>query len=217
MTHRLYYIPTHRCGATKKRSTSKPRKVMFSKLIPPLTNWATFTIGLLCGVLITCIVIFSFTTRNGELNIPNKVKTKTLAHNAVNDPAADTNEDSVTAKQSTPEPRFDFYAELSGDSHSYDKHKNNGSKTLDLKSPPTPIGKYLVQAGSFKRRADADALKARLTLNGLQAQIELVKLNEDEYWHRVLLGPFPSEVIAAEQRLLLKTLEVDAILVLKSE
>jgi cell division protein FtsN len=49
---------------------------------------------------------------------------------------------------------------------------------------------YLLQAGSFRSYADADGLKARLALSGIQAGIHKVVLAGGETWHRVRVGPF---------------------------
>ena len=50
---------------------------------------------------------------------------------------------------------------------------------------------YSIQAGSFRRYADADALKARLALLGIEAEIQSVQ-GKEETWQRVRIGPFNS-------------------------
>ena len=60
---------------------------------------------------------------------------------------------------------------------------------------------YLVQAGSFRRRADAQRLSAKLLLVELPAEVHAVDL-DDGTWHRVTVGPFPSR--QATQRALSK-------------
>lgn len=54
-----------------------------------------------------------------------------------------------------------------------------------------PAQRYMLQAGSFRTSADADALKARLTLMGVGASVSVQKVNVNgtEYF-RVRLGPF---------------------------
>ena len=52
--------------------------------------------------------------------------------------------------------------------------------------------RYLLQAGSFRRADDADALKANLALLGIEARIQVVELPGGETWHRVRIGPFGS-------------------------
>lgn len=50
-------------------------------------------------------------------------------------------------------------------------------------------GEYILQAGSFRKHADADRLKANLALLGAVASIQTVKINDDT-WHRVRIGPY---------------------------
>ena len=63
--------------------------------------------------------------------------------------------------------------------------------------------RYLLQAGSFRRLDEADTLKARLALLGLEAKIESVTNGRGETWHRVRLGPYhtPLELARARRRL----------------
>ena len=51
---------------------------------------------------------------------------------------------------------------------------------------------YLLQAGSFRDREDADRLRAELILQGHEAMIKEVE-QASGYWHRVILGPYESE------------------------
>ncbi len=50
--------------------------------------------------------------------------------------------------------------------------------------------RYVVQAGSFRSHEDADQLKARLALLGVQADIQSVEVDGGETWHRVRAGPY---------------------------
>lgn len=58
------------------------------------------------------------------------------------------------------------------------------------RAAPSESGvQYLVQAGSFQKHADADRLKARLALMGVEAKIQSVQIHGGETWHRVRIGP----------------------------
>ena len=61
---------------------------------------------------------------------------------------------------------------------------------------------YLLQAGSFKRKQEADSLKARLALLGIESSVEKVQVHGDN-WHRIRIGPFTSlrEINATRNRL----------------
>lgn len=51
---------------------------------------------------------------------------------------------------------------------------------------------YVIQAGSFQNPVDADNVKAKLALLGLQASIEPAALPDKGTWYRVRLGPYRS-------------------------
>lgn len=51
---------------------------------------------------------------------------------------------------------------------------------------------YLLQAASFLRSDDAEAMRAELLLEGMQATVSMVPRPGGRTWHRVLVGPFPN-------------------------
>ncbi len=65
-----------------------------------------------------------------------------------------------------------------------------------------PSGPYMLQVGSFRSSTDAEGLRARLTLLGLDASIQSVTVN-DSTWHRVRVGPYDGarEADGARRRL----------------
>ncbi len=50
--------------------------------------------------------------------------------------------------------------------------------------------RFILQAGSFAGFEDADQLKAKLALQGLQAQIQKITIEGKGDYHRVRLGPY---------------------------
>ena len=52
-----------------------------------------------------------------------------------------------------------------------------------------PRERYLLQAGAFRDMRDADAIKARIALAGLQARVEAADVNGAAVY-RVRLGPY---------------------------
>ena len=57
----------------------------------------------------------------------------------------------------------------------------------------TPQGskdQYFLQAGSFQNEADANNLKAKLALMGIEATIQSANVPDKGVWHRVRVGPF---------------------------
>ncbi|KXX66275.1 SPOR domain-containing protein [Marichromatium gracile] len=65
---------------------------------------------------------------------------------------------------------------------------------------PAATGGYVVQAGSFKRNADAETLRAELGLLGLSSRIERVTLDSGAVYHRVRLGPYANKADAERVR-----------------
>jgi cell division protein FtsN len=59
---------------------------------------------------------------------------------------------------------------------------------VDAKPVPTEI--FFLQVGAFQKAADADNLKAKLALTGLEASVQEVSIPEKGTMHRVRVGPF---------------------------
>ena len=53
---------------------------------------------------------------------------------------------------------------------------------------PLPTGGAVLQAGSFKRSAEAEKMQAQLALVGISAKIQRASV-DDETWYRVRIGP----------------------------
>jgi len=79
-------------------------------------------------------------------------------------------------------PRFDFYTILPG-----------SEEPAAEKAAPQPAERkesYFLQVGAFQSGADADNLKAKLALLGVEATIQTAELPGKGVWHRVRVGPF---------------------------
>lgn len=100
------------------------------------------------------------------------------------------------------EPEFDFYRMLPNFEvviPEQDKEVRRSGEVSEVEEP----GTYVLQAGSFRSAADADRLRARLALIGLESDIQTVTIDDDQVWHRVRIGPFAdlARLNAARQRL----------------
>lgn len=80
-------------------------------------------------------------------------------------------------------PRFDFYKILPGGEDAVP------APAGETKPAAAPAQAFL-QLGSFQDPADADNLKARLALMGIEASVQQVILPDRGTLHRVRLGPF---------------------------
>jgi cell division protein FtsN len=57
---------------------------------------------------------------------------------------------------------------------------------------PAPVEIFFLQVGAFQKTADADNLKAKLALTGLETSVQEVSIPEKGTMHRVRVGPFRS-------------------------
>ena len=69
---------------------------------------------------------------------------------------------------------------------------------------------YLLQTGSFKSQQDADRLRAQLILQGHNVFIKAVE-RDDQLWHRVMVGPFDSELLLTRARTSLAEANIESI------
>ncbi|TAN81655.1 MAG: SPOR domain-containing protein [Gallionella sp.] len=109
-------------------------------------------------------------------------------------------------------PRFEFYNVLTD---KQDTAAAASAKPAD--KPQTPAGKpaaanepQFLQAGSFSNQDDAEKLKARLALQGIETGIQTVTIPDKGVWHRVRLGPYMNADEMNRARSLLKQNGVDA-------
>ena len=96
-----------------------------------------------------------------------------------------------TAEAKTPDkPRFDFYRILPGQEEPVTERQVREAAKQAEKAGSAPKDTYLLQAGSFQNPADADNLKAKLALLGLEASVEPASLPDKGTWYRVRIGPY---------------------------
>lgn len=94
------------------------------------------------------------------------------------------------ARTEEEKPRFDFYKILPG---SEEQVPDRDLKRTDRKAGAlTSKDVYFLQAGAFQNAADADNMKARLALMGMEASIQTAAIPDKGMLHRVRVGPFGS-------------------------
>jgi len=67
----------------------------------------------------------------------------------------------------------------------------SGKKSSEPPAAPKADAIYFLQVGAFVKRADADAQKANLAIQGIQAQLSEVTADGNALW-RVRVGPYGS-------------------------
>lgn len=62
--------------------------------------------------------------------------------------------------------------------------------TPAVEAKPAPVTIFFLQVGAFQKAADADNLKAKLALTGLEASVQEVTIPDKGAMYRVRVGPF---------------------------
>lgn len=72
---------------------------------------------------------------------------------------------------------------------------------------------YVLQAGSFRSLSDADRLRAKLIMMGLDSSIETNTNDNGKTWHRVIVGPLNNRSKRAETRSTLINQGIDTLVI----
>ena len=104
--------------------------------------------------------------------------------------------------KSTERPRFEFYQILPGDKEVTEREVKAAPKAppaapakpgASPASPKPHSGEiYWLQAGAFSEEREADNLKAKIALTGLEASVRPVNIADKGTLYRVRLGPYQS-------------------------
>lgn len=107
-------------------------------------------------------------------------------------PAPVTAKPAETIAPADTKPKYDFYSVLPEMEVVVPEEEIKSgaaqTATLPADAAATPQ-RFVLQAGSFRNSTDAEALKAKLALSGLRAQVTPVSVNGAD-WFRVRVGPF---------------------------
>lgn len=83
----------------------------------------------------------------------------------------------------------------------------------DIKSvPETRRGTYVLQAGSYRNFADADRVRAKLALQGIESNVQKVTVDNDT-WHRIRIGPISKLDELNRMRQILRKADVDVLVI----
>jgi cell division protein FtsN len=158
-------------------------------------------IGLVVGVVAAAGVVWylnktplPFQAKSGKPAAEKNSEARPAAVPVVPEPLPGKPGDKVQEK-----PRFEFYKILPGAEEPVPQ-----AAPKPAPAAPAPAGEALfLQAGAFQKPADADNLKARLALMGVEASVQQVTLPEKGVMHRVRIGPYANPDEMAKARTLL--------------
>jgi cell division protein FtsN len=118
-----------------------------------------------------------------------------------------------------PPPRFDFYTILPETEVVVPQEQPRPAPAIPAAPAPerpqatTPASadSYLLQAGAFSQRADAERLRASLALLGVEAEIQAVQGSDRKRVYRVRSGPYSSRAAVEQARTNLKRNGINSI------
>jgi len=157
--------------ATKKKKTKKKSQT-------PDTSWRSFGSGLVVGIILGPLLYLAMVADSNP------------------DRSADSAND-TPVKTAKPEPsslnklknqiEFEFYDILQQEKTgiAVEPEPARESKKSDRR--------YMLQAGSFRKLADADQLRAELIMLGLSNTKINTVARSNSTWHRVQIGPYESK------------------------
>ena len=73
-------------------------------------------------------------------------------------------------------------------------------------------GVYVLQAGSYRNQSDADRVAAQLKLQGVDAKVQRVAVDND-VWHRVRIGPIKDLAEVNRVRAQLQSADIDGLVI----
>ena len=141
-------------------------------------------LGIFIGLILGLFIAVGVTWYMNKTPIPFLTKVKPPEKAAVEPGKTVVKPDDKTTQQ-VEKPRFDFYKILPGAEEPVTEQQ-----IKQAAKPGAPAENYLLQVGAFQNPADADNLKARLALIGVEAGVEPIDLPEKGTWYRVRVGPY---------------------------
>ncbi len=173
-----------RAKAAPKRSSARKKSTPAAAPSP----WRWYGSGLLSGFFLSFLIYMG--------TLPQETG-----------PAAESNTGEQPPPTETPKPRFDFYTLLPEQRIEVDVDPAEVTQKRSTGNGET----YLLQAGSFKQKVDADRRRAELLLLGLEPNIQETS-GDNGQWFRVYLGPFNSHSAMARARGLTAAQNIDTLL-----
>jgi len=142
----------------------------------PFNGWTGFGLGLALGLAVALAVHLHYRRQPVVEPQPEAVAPPASAQSGEEDPD--------TPAAADPGASYDFYKMLPEQEVEVPKN----AATSAAPRSALPKGEVVLQAGSFKSQDQAEKLKGRLAMYGVEAKIQRFTA-EDETWYRVRIGP----------------------------
>ena len=190
-----------------KHDSKPPRKDQNHKARRGGSTFLGILIGLVLGLVIALGVAWYIN------KLPNPFREKsTPATPQKEAPAPKAAAPAAPVKEASPAPKATEAAPKGSAQEMLTKGETPAAAPEKTSTPPAKET-FFLQTGSFQNAPEADNLKARLALLGLEASIQTRTLPEKGVWHRVRIGPYTDVEELNRVRAILKQNDIDAALV----
>ncbi len=164
---------------------------------------------LITALIISFVVFLVYLRGTGSEQPAPQQNTATAPEAAKNETPAPEKKPEPKADQAPVLPQFDFYTLLP------EKEVIVPDYEINTRAREERVGKakathYILQAGSFKDFKDADNLRAKLALMGIESKVEKAKI-VGVVWNRVKMGPYAQMTSVSAIRARLKENGIDVI------
>jgi cell division protein FtsN len=177
------------------RDYKKPRRRALD-----LARFREFGVGLLVGlVLASGIFIYKSDAKKAPLPESPRPEPQRSAKPEPVDASAEAGD------------RYDFYEMLPNFEVVVPEKDREVKRDLPAAKIERP-GVYVLQAGSYRNEADAQRVRAQLSLQGIDAKVQRVAVDND-VWHRVRIGPISDLGELNRMRKQLQAAEVDDLVI----
>jgi cell division protein FtsN len=160
--------------------------------------------GLLVGLVLASALFIYKTDAKKVTALPDKPRPEPQQRPAKAEAA-----DAAASGESSD--RYDFYEMLPNFEVVVPEKDREVKRDLPAAKIERP-GVYVLQAGSYRNEADAERVRAQLALQGVNAKVQRVAVDND-VWHRVRIGPINDLGELNRVRKQLQAAEVDGLVI----
>ena len=149
------------------------------------SSWGMLIIGLVSGSVLAALILGA--QEGNQYGFGSGLKT--LFKQGAKAPEQNVKQPAAKTEQ-VPKPKLDFYTVLPKIERIIPDPVSSESKDEDKEEEKVW---YVLQAASYESFNDADRLKAQLTINGFDATVQKVAIEDKGVYYRVRLGPYSSQ------------------------
>ena len=166
-----------------------------------------FGIGALAGIILAgSATVYVMSNRQHAATAREK------AEAPYPDPHRKASQDPEAVRAAAAGEKYDFYQMLPNFEVVVPEKDKEVKRDLVATARIERPGVYVLQAGSYRNEADADRVRAQLSMQGIDAKVQRVAVDAD-VWHRVRIGPITKLDNLNRLRKQLQAADVDALVI----